>query len=115
MNLRLTAALLLFGLGLASSTASAAGAVKHKVHVGSYRVERDVKPGRNKVVGTLTNVGHTRVHDVKVSFRLFDAKGRMIGRATDEAHNLQPGQTWKFHAVARGNVSRARLQQVKTQ
>jgi hypothetical protein len=115
MNLRSTVALLLFGLALASSTASAAGAVKREVRVGSYRVERDVTPGRNKVVGTLTNMGCTPVRDVKVSFRLFDAKGRVIGRATDEAHDLQPGQTWKFHAVAHGNVSRARLLQVKTQ
>lgn len=115
MNLRSTVALLLFGLAFASPAAPAAVAVKHKVHVGTYRVERDVKPGHNKVVGTLTNVGHTRVRDVKVSFRLFDAKGHMIGRATDEAHDLQPGQSWKFHAVARGNVSRARLLAVKTQ
>lgn len=115
MNLRKTAALLLIGMGLASSTAWAAGTVKHNVRVGTYRVERDVTPGRNKVVGTLTNVSHAPVHSAKVSFRLFDAKGRAIGRATDETHDLQPGQTWKFHAVARGNVSRARLLQVKTQ
>jgi len=115
MKLRSTVALLLIGFGLASSTAWAAGAVKRDVRMGSYRVERDVTPGRNKVVGTLTNVGHVPVHSARVSFRLFDAKGRAIGRATDETHDLQPGQTWKFHALAHGNVSRARLLQVKTQ
>ncbi|RDI98804.1 hypothetical protein DVT68_09845 [Dyella solisilvae] len=84
------------------------------MHVGPYRVERDVKPGRNKVVGTLSNVGHARVRTAKVSFRLFDANGRAVGRASDEVHNLKPGQTWKFHAFARGNVSRARLLKVET-
>lgn len=114
MNFRKTAALLLMGFGLMSSAAWAAGTVKRNLHVGSYRVERDVTPGRNKVVGTLTNAGRAPVHSAKVSFRLFDAKGHAIGRATDETHDLQPGQTWKFHAVARGNVSRARLLQVTT-
>jgi hypothetical protein len=81
----------------------------HGLRMGAYRVERDVTPGRNKVVGTLTNRGHARVHTVRVSFRLLDAKGRVIGRAYDAVHDLQPGQTWKFHANARGNVSHARL------
>jgi len=48
-----------------------------------------------------------------VSFRLFDAKGHAIGRASDEIHDLNPGQTWKFHALAKGNVSRARLLRVE--
>ena len=95
------------------SSAVAAGAPVRHVRLGSYRVERDVKPGHNKVVGTLTNVGRVPVHSAKVSFRLFDAKGHAIGRATDEVHNLAPGQTWKFHASARGNVSRARLLRVE--
>lgn len=112
MKIRLTLFVTLLGAALLSSPAFAKEPVAH-VRVVSYRVERDVKPGRNKVVGTLTNVGHTRVHDVTVSFRLFDAKGRVIGRATDQAHDLQPGQSWKFHAVAHGNVSRAKLLQVK--
>jgi hypothetical protein len=60
-----------------------------------------------------TNVGRVPVHSARVSFRLFDAKGHAIGRATDEVHNLAPGQTWKFHAVARGNVSRARVLRVE--
>lgn len=112
MNLRSAAALFLLGLGLASSTAAATGA-KPTVHVGSYRVERDVTPGRNKVVGTLTNKGRAPLHSAKVSFRLYDAKGRVVGRASDEVHGLRPGQTWKFHARARGNVSRARLVHVE--
>lgn len=118
MKIRLTLLAAWLGAALFSSTASASQAAAHgthgTVHMGAYRVERDVTPGRNKVVGTLTNTGRTPVHAVKVSFRLFDAKGRAIGHATDEAHDLQPGQTWKFHALARGNVSRARLLQVKT-
>ncbi|QNK00709.1 FxLYD domain-containing protein [Dyella telluris] len=111
MNLRSAAALFLLGLGL-SVTAQANGA-KPTVHVGSYRVERDVTPGRNKVVGTLTNTGRAPVHSAKVSFRLYDAKGRVVGRASDEVHDLRPGHTWKFHAHARGNVSRARLLHVE--
>ena len=98
---------------LVSSSAVAAAAPARHVRLGPYRVERDVTPGRNKVVGTLTNVGRVPVHSAKVSFRLFDAKGHAIGRATDEVHNLAPGQTWKFHASARGNVSRARLLRVE--
>ncbi|ULU24607.1 FxLYD domain-containing protein [Dyella terrae] len=114
MNFRSTALVLLVSLGLASSGAWAATPAKPSVRVGSYRVERDVTPGRNKVVGTLTNVGHKPVHSAKVSFRLFDAKGHAIGRATDEVHDLGPGQSQKFHASARGNVSRARLLRVET-
>lgn len=112
MNLRSIALVLWVGLSLVSSTAWAGTPAKPAVRVGSYRVERDVTPGRNKVVGTLTNVGHRPVHSAKVSFQLFDAKGRAIGRATDEVHDLEPGKTWKFHASARGNVSRARLLRV---
>ena len=112
MNIRLTALVALLGAGLFSSAAFAKEPAPH-VRVSSYRVERDVKPGRNKVVGTLTNTGHTRVRDVTVNFRLFDAKGHAIGHASDQAHNLKPGQSWKFHAPARGNVSRAKLVQVK--
>lgn len=96
-----------------SSSAVAAGAPVRHVRLGAYRVERDVKPGHNKVVGTLTNVGRVPVHSARVSFRLFDAKGHAIGRATDQVHNLAPGQTWKFHAVARGNVSRVRVLRVE--
>ena len=109
--------LMLLGLGLASTAMATAASkpVKHAVRVGSYRVERDVTPGRNKVVGTLTNVSPARIHATRVKFRLFDAKGRAIGNAVDEVHDLQPGQTWKFHARARGNVSRARLWRVETQ
>jgi hypothetical protein len=102
---------------LGNSWAAPAAATKpasHGVHLGSYRVERDVTPSRDKVVGTLTNVGRVRVHSARVSFRLFDANGHVIGRATDEVHDLDPGHTWKFHAIARGNVSRARLLRVET-
>ena len=113
MIIRSTLLLALLCTASFSSTAFAKALPPH-VHVGAYRVERDVTPGRNKVVGTLTNTGRTPVHQVKVSFRLFDAKGHAIGQATDEAHDLQPGQTWKFHAVARGNVSRAKLLPLKT-
>ena len=109
--------LMLLGIGLAATaTAAIAGKpLKHPVHVGTYRVERDVTPGRNKVVGTLTNVSRAPVHTTRVSFRLFDANGHVIGRAVDEVHDLEPGQTWKFHAHARGNVSRARLLRVETE
>lgn len=113
--------LMLIGVGFAAmATATAAAAVtgkrvKNPVHVGTYRVERDVTPGRNKVVGTLTNVSRAPVHTTRVSFRLFDAHGHAIGRAVDEMHDLAPGQTWKFHARARGNVSRARLLRVETE
>ncbi|WP_243040092.1 FxLYD domain-containing protein [Dyella sedimenti] len=113
MNLRLTLSLMLLGVGLASSPTRAGTPPKHGLHVGAYRVERDVKPGRNKVVGTLSNAGRARVRTVRISFRLFDARGHAIGRATAEAHDLAPGQVWKFHAPARGNVSRARLLQVE--
>ncbi|WP_266183846.1 FxLYD domain-containing protein [Dyella humicola] len=110
-------ALVLLSIGLATSATAAAASkpLRHAVQVGSYRVERDVTPGRNKVVGTLTNVSRARIHATRVSFRLFDAKGRAIGRAVDEVHDLEPGQTWKFHARARGNVSRAHLLRVETE
>jgi hypothetical protein len=113
MIFRLTVLLVLLGYGLASSAAFAGESPRQHVRVASYRVERDVTPGRNKVVGTLVNVGRMRAHVVKISFRLFDATGRTIGGATDEVRDLQPGQTWKFHALARGNVSRARLLRVE--
>ncbi|RAO78066.1 FxLYD domain-containing protein [Dyella jiangningensis] len=115
MNLRITLLVAALACGLASPAAWAGKSLTHAVHVGSYRVERDVKPGRNKVVGTLSNTGHVRVHTAKVSFRLYDAKGHVVGRASDQVHNLKPGQTWKFHALARGNVSRARLVKVEAE
>ncbi len=102
-----------FGSSWATPVATASKPAAH-VRVGAYRVERDVTPSRNKVVGTLTNVGRLRVHSARVSFRLFDASGHVIGRATDEVHDLGPGHTWKFHAIAHGNVSRARLLRVET-
>lgn len=77
-------------------------------------MERDVTPGRNKVVGSLTNISRAPVHTAQVRFRLFDAKGHAVGQAVDEVHDLAPGHTWKFHALARGNVSRARLVAVET-
>lgn len=113
MNLRSTVVMLLLVFGFCSSTAMASEPLKHRIRVGSYRVERDVTPGRNKIVGTLTNVSHTPVHTARVRFRLFDAKGHAVGQAVDEVHDLGAGQTWKFHARARGNVSRARLVSVE--
>jgi hypothetical protein len=113
MKFRFTLPLLLVGFALVSQSAVAAVPPKHRVRIGSFRVERDITPGRNKVVGTLTNVSHVPVHEARVRFRLFDARGRGIGLATDEVHNLGPGQTWKFHARAPGNVSRARLVSVE--
>jgi hypothetical protein len=113
MNFRLAVLWVLLGYGLASSAAFAGESLRHDIRVASYRVERDVTPGRNKVVGTLVNVGGVRVHVARISFRLFDANGRAIGSATDEVHDLEPGQTWKFHAFARGNVSRARLVRIE--
>lgn len=115
MNLRTILLFAALAGGLASPAAWAGKSLTHAVHVGSYRVERDVKPGRNKVVGTLSNTGRVRVHTARVSFRLYDARGRAIGRATDQVHDLKPGQTWKFHALARGNVSRARLLKVEAE
>ncbi|WP_109126430.1 FxLYD domain-containing protein [Dyella sp. C11] len=112
MKFRSTLLLMLLGLGVASP-AAAVTSPKHVVRMGSYRVERDVTPGRNKVVGTLTNTGRAPLHSARVSFRLFDARGRAIGNATDTVRGLGPGQTWKFHAYARGNVSRARLLHVE--
>jgi len=115
MNLRNTLLFAVLSCGLVSPAAWAGKSLTHAVHVGAYRVERDVRPGRNKVVGTLSNTGRVRVRTAKVSFRLYDAKGRAVGRASDEVHNLKPGQTWKFHALARGNVSRARLVKVEAE
>ncbi|MBB6188097.1 FxLYD domain-containing protein [Rhodanobacter sp. MP7CTX1] len=113
MKLRFAVPLLLLVSGLASSAAFAGEPLKHRVRVDSFRVERDITPGRNKVVGTLTNVSRAPVRVAKVRFRLFDATGRGIGLAVDEVHDLEPGQTWKFHARAPGNVSRAHLLSVE--
>jgi hypothetical protein len=115
MKLRFTVPLLLLGFGLASSAAFAGEPLKHRIRVDSFRVERDITPGRNKVVGTLTNVSRAPVRVAKVSFRLLDATGRGIGVAVDEVHDLGPNQTWKFHARALGNVSRARLLSVESE
>jgi hypothetical protein len=115
MKLRFAAPLLLLGFGLASPAAFAGVPLKHRIRVDSFRVERDVTPGRNKVVGTLTNVSRAPVRTAKIRFRLFDARGRGIGMAVDEVHDLGPGKTWKFHARALGNVSRAHLLSVQAE
>jgi hypothetical protein len=113
MKLRSTLVLLLLGFTLVSQPALATAPAKHRVRIGSFRVERDITPGRNKVVGTLTNISRTPIHQAKVRFRLFDARWHGIGVATDEVQNLGPGQTWTFHAQAAGNVSHARLVSVQ--
>ena len=115
MKLRFAVPVLLLGFGLASSAAFASEPLKPRIRVDSFRVERDVTPGRNKVVGTLTNVSRAPFRTTRVCFRLFDATGRGIGQAVDEVHNLEPGQTWKFHARALGNVSRARLLSIESE
>ncbi|WP_425477473.1 FxLYD domain-containing protein [Dyella solisilvae] len=101
-------------VGIVVFTVDTQAAERHDpgVRVETYRVERDVHPGRNRVVGTLTNVGSDSVRKARVTFKLFDANWHIVGRAVDEVHDLEPGQTWKFHALARGNVSRARLLRV---
>ncbi|WP_114238218.1 FxLYD domain-containing protein [Dyella sp. C9] len=108
-------ALLGFGLATTGMAAPVVRADPHGLRMDSYRVERDVTPGRNKVVGTLTNVSRKRVHTARISFRLYDVHWRVIGRAVAEVHDIDPGQTWKFHAGARGNVSRARLIRIDTE
>jgi hypothetical protein len=113
MKLRFAVPLLLLGFGWASPAAFANEPLTHRIRVDSFRVERDITPGRNKVVGTLTNVSRAPVHAAKIRFRLFDATGRGVGLAVDEVHDLAPGQTWKFHARALGNVSRAHLLSVE--
>jgi len=108
------AALLSLLLAFASPPVSAAQPVHHRVRVGAFRVERDITPGRNKVVGSLTNISRAPIHTARIRFRLFDAKGHVVGQAMDEVHDLPAGKSWKFHALARGNVSRARLVSVET-
>jgi hypothetical protein len=104
----------LAGLALAVLSFSAAATVHSRpaLRVDSYRVERSVTPGRNKVVGHASNRGTTTIRTARVRFRLFDANGKQVGVAQDDVHNLHPGQTWTFHAKAMGNVSRAKLARV---
>jgi hypothetical protein len=80
-----------------------------RVRVDSYRVERDVRQGRNRVVGRAVNISGRRLRDVRVRFRVFDNRGRQIGWATDGIMDFRAGQSWRFRAPASGNASRARL------
>ncbi|WP_425601524.1 FxLYD domain-containing protein [Dyella humicola] len=80
-----------------------------RVRVEGYRVERDVRPGRNRGVGRAVNISGRRLRDVRARFRVFDARGRRIGWPSDSIMDLRAGQSWRFRAPAAGNVSRARL------
>jgi hypothetical protein len=80
-----------------------------RVRVDSYRVERDVRPGRTRVVGRAVNISGRRLRDVRVRFRVFDSRGRQIGWASDAIMDFRAGQSWRFRAPAAGNVTRARL------
>jgi hypothetical protein len=109
MPSRLLTALLGVALAVLSCSTSAASHPAPRLRVDSYRVERDVTPGRNKVVGHATNTSNAAIRTAGVRFNLYDATGKQIGVAQDYVHDLQPGQAWTFHAKALGNVSRAKL------
>lgn len=80
-----------------------------RVRVDNYRVERDARQGRTRVVGRAVNISGRRLRDVRVRFRVFDARGRQIGWATDGIMDFRAGQSWRFRAPAAGNASRASL------
>ena len=80
-----------------------------RVRVDNYRVERDVRQDRTRVVGRAVNISGRRLRDVRVRFRVFDARGRQIGWATDGIRDMRAGNSWRFRAPAAGNASRARL------
>ena len=111
MRIRLAAATLAIATAFSFSPSTHAFQVgaSRRVRVDSYRVERDVRPGRSWVVGRAVNISGRRLRDVRVRFRLFDARGRQIGWATDGIMDFRAGQSWRFRASAAGNVSRARL------
>ncbi|MFC4525100.1 hypothetical protein ISN76_02530 [Dyella halodurans] len=110
MRYRLAAATLaIAAIFSISPSANAQMGAGRRVRVDNYRVERDVRPDRTRVVGRAVNVSGRRLRDVRVRFRVFDSRGRQIGWASDGIADMRAGQSWRFRAAAGGNVSRARL------
>lgn len=63
--------------------------------LGSTKVQ-----GLGKVTGRVTNVGTRDARFLRLTFRLLDAQGRRVGRATAVNHDgLTAGQSWGFDAV----------------
>ena len=56
--------------------------------------------GLGKVTGRVTNVGIRDAEYLRLTFRLLDAQGRRVGRATAVNHDgLRAGESWDFDAV----------------
>ena len=62
--------------------------------------------GLGKITGQVTNVGTRDAQFLSLTFRLLDAQGRRVGRATAVNHNgLESGEVWDFEAVLAAHAS----------
>lgn len=73
----------------------------HSLRVlGSTKVQ-----GLGKVTGRATNIGSRDAEYLRLTFRLLDAQGRRVGRATAVNHDgLAAGRSWDFDAVMSAHI-----------
>jgi len=85
-------------LMLAAATA-AAQSLPYGVSIDNLAATRQAD-GMSVITGIVANHGDKPVQGLSVTFVLYDAQGREVGRATDR-HDaaLAPGATWQVHAA----------------
>ncbi len=84
---------------LCLSAHAAAQNLPHGVTLGNLQATRDNIAGQTVITGTYRNQGQTRIIQAAVTFALFDANGKEIGRISSQSPiPLDPGDLWHIRA-----------------
>lgn len=70
----------------------------HKVRLLESHVETD-PTGATMIVGTIKNIGSSRIDLITVTITLLDANGNAIGSTSAENYYLGPDKVWKFRTT----------------
>lgn len=72
--------------------------------------------GLSVITGTVRNYGKRPVHGLSVTFVLYDAAGREVGRTSDQREApLAPGETWLVRATTPHAFTRFTALDIKSQ
>ncbi|AHV91816.1 FxLYD domain-containing protein [Bordetella holmesii] len=92
---------------LCLSTQVSAQSLPQGVSLGNLEASRDAQTGQTVITGTYGNQSQARIEHASVTFALFDAGGREIGRiSTQSEAALLPGAVWHFRASTPLDVRR---------
>jgi hypothetical protein len=69
-----------------------------------WQVQGDTAKRTDHIVGVVVNQGPREYASVRISFRLYDASGSVVGDASDSVSRLKPGETWRFSAFTWGTA-----------